>query len=44
MVFTFFSSQFLRYLKIDFYTATMKTLTNYADLTEIRSRIYVLAY
>jgi hypothetical protein len=31
-------------LKIDFYSAFMKTHANYADLTERRSRIYVPAY
>ncbi len=45
MVFTFFfTSQFLINLNIDFYNASMKKLTNYADLTESGSGIYVPAY
>ncbi len=41
MVLTFFFTLVcLRYSKIDLQTASMKTLTNYAGLTESHSRIY----
>jgi hypothetical protein len=44
MVFTLFDFAFPDILKNKFYTAPTRTLTNYANLTESRSRIYVPAY